>query len=1325
MKSLSLTTRILSVSLTILISVSCKAAITIVKDITNINGLTNNSVNCIFEAKDHTMWIGTWDGLNAYDGSEIQSFRYSKSNPKSISNNIIRQIIEDNNYLWIATDNGINRIDKRSKSITRYYLQNDRSVPNQEKSFIIAKSINGDIYCLVRGYKLFQYNRAKDEFGVVKMDFANQIKDFIIDKFDHVIFLFNNGKVKSAHRWNLGKGVNYSNLKIINTEGPVGRIYLSEGRLILSNKNILYLLNSNFTIAQSIKLEIHKNVSNVILSNSRMFISFTEGGCIKYNLNSETYEYLNGVSKQLSIFTLYKGSQNILWIGTDGHGLLQLYTYKPLFQTIYTAHPVRCFCENNNHDILVGTKGDGIQILNFKTKKISNLFNENNGLISNSVYSMKKNHLGDIFIGTEGRSVNILYAGTNKLVKLVIPSRYPKFQAVYSIEFSNNDSLLWVGTSGYGLIKMNIIKEYGKYIVKGFRQYVSTNKGSALNNDIVYAIKSTADDKIIWFGTRGGGVNVVDVSNNKLESLEDLNNNILLTNNDVLSLLYDKGTLWIGTSYGLNKLVKNGHTYQLTQYTDNKLVDKTIHGILKDVNNNIWMSTNKGLSIIISNRNKIDNFTSKDGLQNDEFSDGASFKDNKGLLYFGGVSGFSYFNPLSIHLRKFSPRLSLSKLKIYNTLQTTDNRIKNNILKLGYDERFVTLTFISKDFINNENCEYAYRLKNYRNEWVENGNNPNIVFTQLPPGKYNLEVKSTNGDKVFNSNIYRLTIQVGYPWWLNKWAIIIYLIICLILFFIIKSVIKNRIRLGRQILVTQIEKSHEKKLYETKLDFFTNVAHEFFTPLTLIYTPIQYLIDQSWGNTDAHRYLQVIKENAERMQKLITELMKFRSAKTENVILNPERIDISNLIDETSNNFVYVLKENKIDFKIEKQGLLSLYSDHDVLDEIIFNLLSNALKYTPRYGYIYIKVWQETEKEGILNFIIKNSGKGLTKQQMSELFDRHKTFDTPNIGNAASHGIGLNITKNLVGHLGGQINVSSEFGKYVQFSMQIPPLNISTVQMINNSEDKTNNVNNKHDSSESEKEIKDTEVLIIEDETNIRNILKDILSNYKVSEAKDGKEALERMTLNHPAIIISDIIMPNMDGIALIDKLKSDPKTSYIPIIGISAKVSIEDQINAYNHGADAYITKPFYPKQVLSTVENLLSRQALLKDYFNSSLSSIKLKNGIVVRSEDEELIRKMMDFINSNIDDESLTPSSVADYLGISKATLYRKFKEITDKTPSEFIRNMRIESAAKLLKTTKLTVSEITYKVGFSSKSYFYKEFFKKYSVSPKDYRDNETL
>jgi signal transduction histidine kinase/CheY-like chemotaxis protein/AraC-like DNA-binding protein/ligand-binding sensor domain-containing protein len=1286
------------------------------KYISNVNGLTNNSVNCILEDLEHTIWVGTWDGLNAYNGREILTFRYSKSNPNSISNNVIRQIIEQNGNLWIATDNGINRLNKKTLQITRYYLRTDNKIPNQEKSFILGKTAKGNVLCFVKDRGFYTYNNKTDDFKLIETGLANTIKDFAIDKSDNMLFLLTNGNVRYLKYQQLAVGTKAANLRRININDPVSKIFLSGNHFILNSGKVVSILNSDFTVSRKIELETHKPVSQIILFGKQLYISFIEGGCINYNLEKNSSFYINELPRQLSVFTVYLGSQNILWIGTDGQGLIQFYHHDSLFETIRTTHPVRSFCESNDKSILVvGTKGSGIKRLNVATKQLSDYLNESNGLISNSVYALKKNKANDIFIGTEGTGINILNGSSGRLEKLEIPDKYPAFKAVYSIYFTNNDSLLWVGTSGYGLIKMNIIKEKNKYKVKGFRQYTSADKNKSLNNDVVYAITSSEDDHSLWFGTRGGGLSRIDVQDNRMKETDS---NILLTNNDVLCLLRDGKDIWIGTSYGLNKLKKQGDNYELIQYADEKLNNKTIHGILKDSKGNIWISTNQGLSNLNIKNNKIDNYTLNDGLQNDEFSDGAFFKDNRDFLFFGGVSGLSYFNPQNIHLREFNAPLALSNLKIYNTPQKINERIQERTLKLSYEERFVTFTFISKDFINNENCEYAYRLKNYSEEWVEMGNNPNIIFTQLPPGKYVLEVKSSNGDKVWGSNSYSLTIKVGYPWWLSMPALIIYGILCVIIIYITRSVIRNRIRLSRQVLITQMEKQQEKKIYESKLNFFTNVAHEFFTPLTLIYTPAQHLLEQTKLDADTRKYLQIINSNAERMQKLISELMEFRKIKPGQTDLHPEIINIRALVEYTSNNYVDILKENKIDFKVNVHDTTELYSDRNALEKIIFNLLSNAYKYTSRNGYVYVEVTQKADQNNALELIIRNSGKGLTEQQRTEIFNKYKIFDTPKLGNSVSNGIGLNLTKNLTELLGGEIKVNSELGKYIEFSVDIPPLPANIGSIVTN-EKETPEEDITH--PKELKPRKDTVVLIIEDERNIRELLKDVLDDYIVQEAKDGAEALTYIEQNHPDVIISDIIMPNMDGISLIDRLKSDPKTSYIPIINISAKASIEDQINAYNHGADAYITKPFHPRHVISTIENLLSRQTLLKNYFNSSLSSIKVKDGIALYPEDEELIRSVTEFIKNNLDDESLTPLSIAEFVGVSKPTLYRKFKELMDKTPSEFVRTIRLEHAAKLLRSSKLTASEIMFHSGFSNKSYFYREFLKQYGVSPKDYRN----
>lgn len=1292
-------------------------AANIVKYLSNIDGLTNNSVNCILEDHEHTVWIGTWDGLNAFTGRDILNFRYSKSNLNTISNNIIRQIIEKGNDLWIATDNGINRLDKKTYQITRYYLQTDNKIPNQEKSFILGNPKGEEIICFVRGKGLFHYDGQTDEFHPVPATFSNRIKDYCTDKEGNIIFLFTDGKVKYLKYGHRKKELQETDLQTIHTDSPVHRIFISKNHVILNNKNGLSLLKENFSIQHRIELDIHKPVSQVIRTGKdTLYISFIEGGCINYNLKQKTYTYLNELPRQLSVFTMYRGSQDILWIGTDGQGLAQLYSYHSLFQTAHTTHPVRSFCESSN-GILVGTKGSGIKLLNTETKQLTEHLDESKGLISNSVYTLRKNNSKDIFIGTEGTGINIIDSKTGKLTQLEVPDKYPAFKAVYSLYFTNNDSLLWVGTSGHGLIKMNIAKENGKYTVNGFRQYASSDKTNSLNNDVVYAITSDTNKRFLWFGTRGGGLYRIDTESNKINSLEDIDSNLQLTNNDVLSLLCDSNSIWIGTSYGLNRLDKQGENFQLLQYANEKLNNKTIHGIAKDVAGNLWLSTNQGLSSLNPSNNKIDNYTLNDGLQNDEFSDGAFFKDKQNNLYFGGVSGLSYFNPQNIHLRKFTPPLVLSSLKIYDSVQNIHDRIKQGTLRLDYEERFVTFTFTAKDFINNDNCEYAYRLKKHSDNWIYIGNNPNITFARLPPGKYRLEVKSTNGDKIWRDNIYALTIRMGYPWWLSLPALIIYAIIVLIIGYITRSVIKNRLRLSRQILIAQLEKQHEQKIYESRLNFFTNVAHEFFTPLTLIYTPAHHLLEQSGWDKDTKKYLSIIKNNAERMQKLISELMEFRKTKSGNMNLHPEHIEIKSFIEYAADNYTAILKENKIDFEVNIEETAHLYSDRNALEKIVFNLLSNAFKYTPAYGYIHVKVTQDVIADNTLHLTVRNSGKGLTEQQMKEVFDKFRIFDTPRLPNSTGNGIGLNLTKSLTELLGGEIRVHSELGKYVEFSVTVPPLSLPDSSLSIEEEV----IQQEEENPAKVQTHQEITILIVEDEKNIRQLLKDILSGYTIDEVNDGVQALREIEKNHPDIIISDIVMPNMDGLALIDSLKSNAKTSYIPIVGISAKASVEDQINAYNHGADAYITKPFHPRQIISTIENLLSRQNLLREYFNSGLSSIKVKDGFILYPEDEALIQNVTDFIHNNIDDESINPASIADFAGISKATLYRKFKEITDKTPGEFIRTIRLEYAAGMLRTTKLTVSEIMFRSGFSNKSYFYREFSKQYGVSPKDYRN----
>ncbi len=929
------------------------------RQISNIDGLSNNSINCIFEDSQSKLWIGTWDGLNIYNGREFKTYRYSKYNSNSISNNVIRQIIEEGTVqIWIATDYGINRWNRERQDFDSYFTEENYTRPSQEKSFLLAKTSRQKIICYVRELGFFYFDNSTQKFKpLVVPSPDSELRNFVIDKDNNIFFLTTSQKVLQGKIEDRGDSVVIiPDRKVIEGSVPVSNIFLSQDKLILDYGSYIKIKDRNNSFPTTIDVDKVKNISQIIFHDNSLYISYYEGGCLRYDLKGhKQVEIMGDLFSKTSIFSIYMGSQNILWVGTDGQGIYQIYEHLSPFKSIKMKHPVRSFCETDDNNILIGTKGDGIKLLKKGGLEIIDYLNLANGLTSNSIYALRKNNAGDIFIGGEGEGISILRSKSKKIEKLNgINKIY--FKAVYSISFTDNDSVLWLGTSGYGLIKIGLHRERGVYSAKNVKQFTSSNTQNALNNNIIYTMMPDTDRVHLWIGTRGGGIYKFNTKTEVFKHLDDIYN-ISLTNNDILSIhTDDQKKLWVGTSYGLNRITLNSGTAKIEEYTDNEyLPSNTIHGVLEDANHTIWISTNAGISSINQkNNNTINTYTVNDGLQNNEFADGAYFKDDDNILYFGGVSGFSYFDPNKIHLRNFEPKLDLSSLRIDNTLQNITERIKDNTLKLSNDESQIVFTFIARDFINNENCEYDYRLLNSSDEWTHNGNNPNIVFAKLPPGKYILEVRCTNGDKVWSKDIYRINLHLAYPWWLSTSAFITYLIIILIIAYVTQSVIRNRIRLSKQILLEHIEKQHQQKIHESRLNFFTNVAHEFFTPLTLIYGPAQYLLEKSGLDNSTKLYIEIIKNNADRMQKLINELMEFRKLESGHTPLHPESIDIKMMVDYISDNYTEISQKNKINFTISIKDTSTIITDRNSLEKILFNLISNAFKYTPAGGDIHI-----------------------------------------------------------------------------------------------------------------------------------------------------------------------------------------------------------------------------------------------------------------------------------------------------------------------------------------------------------------------------------
>ena len=1294
--------------------------------LSNENGLSNNSVNCFCEDSRHRLWIGTWDGLNVYDGREFQIYRHRRNSSGSIGNNIIRQIIEqDSLTMWIVTNDCVSRRDVRTGLFSNFYPCRDNNAMSGQVSYILGKTSGNEILVCAKQHGFFMYRQGVKESKFIPVVGGNpRILSMLIDDTDR-IFMLTESREILCYRFVYLKGREVPMLveeSPVKTQCKVSDMSLTGNVLVINYGSIVEGLDLHTGERYGIETGL-PNVGRIASREGTLYL--TDRNCSKlvsYNLRTRLGETIGSLPSKTAVFSIYAGSQDILWVGTDGRGLLKIFEYASPFRTVHTVYPVRCFSKGEDGTILVGTKGEGIKLFDKRKRDVLGEITATQGLISNSVYSMRKNSRGDIFIGTEGKGINYLVRGEKSLRKLYFPADSITVKSVYSLNFSHGDSVLWAGTSGGGLIRMKLKYLRGDgYTVYDVRQYKASGVYSALGSNIIYSIVRSVDQDVLWLGTRGGGVVKFDSGKERFESIPNYSDLSKEINMDVLSMIRGTdGSLWVGTSYGLNRLMTEEGQIRYTSFPgEDDLEDSAVHGIVEDMAGNLWISTGNGITCIDGHAGRSVQYTSLNGLQNNEFSDGAYFRDNDKDIFFGGVAGFSYFNPDEMSLRDYSPQIRLAGLRINNAELNVYDRIKQNVLCLDYDEAHVSLSFCVGDFINNENCIFEYRISSISDEWISNGSNSSISLTRLPPGRYRLDVRYTNGDRVWCKSMFSLNIRMRHPWWFSGWAVIIYLMLAIFIAYVVCSIIRNRIRMSRRLLLEHVEKEQQKKMHESQLNFFENIAHEFFTPLTLIYGPAQQLLERGELDNYAKKYVLLIKNNAERMQQLLNELMAFRKADKGYTVLHAETLNLNSMLNSIIDNFMLLAGENHIQLSVRIGEMGSFNTDRNVLEKIFSNLISNAFKYTPANGYI--KIYLERQADDTVQFRVRNSGKGLTEEQCAEAFNRFRIFEHTNQKHAISTGIGLNLAKELSELLGGKISVESQLNEYVEFNVVLPQLPMPEKQ---SEEDPRKDVT--FNLPVSQDRHRKFTVLVVEDDYNIRDLLLDILSSkYTVLTANDGLEALRILQQNLPDLVLCDIVMPELDGLGLIDKIRSDERTAHLPIVSVSAKLSMEDRIEAVEHGADAYITKPFNPRHVLATIGQLLNKRTIMKEYFNSARSDVTVREGVTLHHEDERLLNDIVGFIEKNIDDDALNPTSISDFIGMGKTSLYEKLKELTGKTPGEYIRMVRLDHASKLLKTTQLTVQEVMYKSGFSSKSYFYKEFAARFGSSPKEYRKANSL
>lgn len=1326
-----------------------------IRQISSRDGLSNSAVICMLQDEERYLWMGTYDGLNRFNGVDISTYKPDIKNHNSLSGNVIRKIVESkDDYLWIMTKGGLNMFSKKKDQVEAYFseFQEDCSMSCDSK---------GNFFLITQNGLLYNYDFAKHEFIRINIPNFKPTQNWvslIIDNNDK-IWITNNGTIQqyNIHRSkNQDFSLTPSNFK---HSYAINSVYYDKGKFIfvdvigdlfvVESEKKRYIRNIQSAITQ------YGDVSSILFDSDDVIIGFRTSGVIR--LDYRNNYAIEKFPINCGVFSLLKDDvQNILWIGTDGQGVYSYLQDSYIFKGINMEElplkiqrPVRAIFSDLNNDLWLGTKGNGIiKIKNYENaseydwRNVEHL-SKDNGLCNNEVFSFEMSPKNNVlWIGSGGPELNY-YSFDDKQIHTLKNKSSTPFVEVHSM-LEESETTLWV-TSLFSLLKVNIRKTGTTFETQHLQKYEFNIKNKQRFNKI-YSI-CRENDSIMWLAMRGNGAIRFNCKNG-VYRLITFDKNGLVPMNDILSIHQDKNkNMWFGSSYGIN-LVKgdtkgNFHTSNYNE-TDG-LTNNTIHGILENSNGKLWLSSNSGIILFDPAKKSFRKFNQKSGLKVIEFSDNAYYSDQQQSKYFfGGIDGVIWIQHEEKAKSSFIPPIYFTKLRIQNEDINIDNFLiyknKTKTLRLKHNQNFFTIAFSTNDFIDGANIKFSYMLENFNEVWMST-NSREAQFTNIPPGKYILKVKS--GNELGKENqAASLLIEILPPWYLSIFAKTLYTLAILCLLYLIYVLSKKRNEAKRVKIAQELDQKYKEEMYENKLRFFTNITHEFCTPLTLIHTPSERILNYKGSDQYIRKYAHIIKSNTERLNNLIQEIIDFRRIETGNKIRKIENCIINDICSDIQEAFSDLIEENNIQFEIKIEHIIHWKSDISCISTILNNLVSNAFKYTPTNGIISIKVYIDNDE---LVFKVFNSGKGIKNEDTTLLFNRYSVLDNVEQnsikGLSSRNGLGLAICKSMVELLSGRIEVESMVGEYAEFIVKLPICEtVSTEEkQADNSEReyinkhqrlKDKSFSSANSSSTTQQFSQSMEqrptILIVDDNEDIHFVLNDILSSeYNIVTAKDGIEGLERVTSYMPDLVITDIMMPNQDGISMTKQIKTNQHTMYIPLIIISAKSDIDNKIEGIESGADAYLTKPFDIKYMRTMIRQLIDKHSKLKDYYNSSASSFDYMNGQLLPKDDRDFIQLAISNIDQNISNIEFSPEDLADNLCVSLRSLYRRFKDIGLLPPKDFIKKQRIEYSAKLLRSTNLTIHEIMYSSGFNTRSHFYKEFIKRYNLSPKEYRKNEVV
>ncbi len=1320
-----------------------------VHSISRREGLSNGAVNTIIKDSEGYIWFGTWNGLNKYTGSNFVTYLPGGSSG-SIHNHVIRELYPAaSGNIWILTNKGIGLYDNIHDKFSPFFNQESEQV-NYENDISVGYSNSYGALVSVWGRGIFRYDSIKGQFDKIGFDKFSQSASLNIKK----VHLVGNVAYCISGSGQLLKiaGNKLEDILQLPITGT-----LSSSTVLRINQRPYILITQRTGAAFMVDLDAGrveplKIPDDVITSFSpskvkdRLWAGTEKGKIYSFNLLTHNFESHNILSDQFvrnpiatRILSIYETDSDELWIGTDGNGVYTLklaqFPNKSLSSNLLSYPIVRSILVTRKQDVLIGTKGGGIDIFDSGGNHIKEI-SVKNGLSNNSVLSFHERNDGSIWVGTDGKGIDIISSDYRKIQNFPRDFKVDNplyFASVYRILEDNNQQI-FLGTSGSGVIRIELDKNSSLPV--NCEQLILDRTISLIGQQkqIVYALAEQKQGAI-WIGTRGLGVYLYNtLTGNVISQYSTVTHPDIIKNDDILALFANsQGPVWVGSSNGIFGLVPvvSDSTKITALKVPSDLSNTSIHAIQRDNNGGVWVTTNQGVALIDSSRRNIRNFTANDGLINYEYSDGASYFDHKtARLYIGGTMGVDIIQTDEINFASYFPPIAINQLLIRNIPVEIGNespltsRINlQKTLKLKYNQNTLTFYVSPLAYWGQERFRISYRLLNFNDDWIVNPENLPVSFSNLEPGRYSLQLRVSDENGNWSKILRNIEIEINPPFWRTPWAIAIYLFLLVGIQFLIFAIYRNKAARKKEVALLEFQQKKEEELQKYKIEFFTNVAHEFRTPLTLITSHIHALLEDTRNTVENPRMLKVYN-NSIKLQKLVLEIMQFRKLEKGKEPLNIQLTKPYDLVLEVISDLELLAQQKGINCEVIVSDPQFIFkTDADKFQRIVTNLISNAIKYNKPGGFVKISINSE---KSVLTVEIEDSGMGIKPEYLQRVFEPFGISSATKKGSFPGYrstGLGLAVTKGLVELLKGSIDFESRFNEGTKFSCIFPAINeLNETPLISEPSDDPDEIsfieemNPDQPIGLGELQADKPLILLVDDEPEILILLRDFLrKDYNLIFAADGREAYDKVLSEKPDLIISDVMMPEMDGIELCSQLRENFDTSHLPLILLTAKAEIEDRIAGLKAGADSYIPKPFHSGHLKVRIEKLLQLRLTIKSHFGRQVGITTLVEEIP-----DPFFQKLLSFIDENIDDETLSSEILCDKLAISKSSLYNKTKSILGATPHGLINQRRLSKASMLLKSTNITVNEIIDQTGFTSRTHFYELFHKAFSCSPSEYR-----